>query len=100
MHSSGEVSQTQKDKYHMISHICQILKEGDSSKLIYKTEVEAQMWKTNLCLPGDSRGVNWEIGTDVYTLQCIRQITVRTYCVYSTGNPTEYSVMVYMGKES
>ena len=43
MHSSGEVSQTQKDKYHMISLICQILKEGDSSELIYKTEVQAQM---------------------------------------------------------
>ena len=33
MHSSGEVSQTQKDKYHMISLICRILKEGDSSEL-------------------------------------------------------------------
>ena len=38
----SEVSQTQKDKYHMISLICGIKKKG-TNELIYKTEVESQM---------------------------------------------------------
>ena len=38
----SEVSQTGKDKYHMISLIYGILKKG-TNELIYKTEVELQM---------------------------------------------------------
>ena len=34
----SEVSQTEKDKYHIISLICRILKNG-TNELIYKTEV-------------------------------------------------------------
>ena len=49
---------------------------------------------------GESGGeINWEIGTDVYTLLYIKQITNRNL-LYSTENPTQYSVMTYMGKES
>ena len=48
----SELSQTQKDKYHMISLICGIEKNG-TNELIYKTETESQMQKTNLWLPGD-----------------------------------------------
>ena len=36
-----EVSQTEKDKYHMISPICGILKK-DINELIYKTETDSQ----------------------------------------------------------
>ena len=38
----SEVNQTEKDKYHMISLICGILKKG-TNELIYKTEIELQM---------------------------------------------------------
>ena len=38
----SEVSQTEKDKYHMLSLICGISKNG-ANKLIYKTEMESQM---------------------------------------------------------
>ena len=38
----SEVSRTQKDKYHMISLICGILKNY-TNELIYKTEIESQM---------------------------------------------------------
>ena len=37
----SEVSQAQKDKYHMISLICGIYKKG--YKWTYKTEVESQL---------------------------------------------------------
>ena len=44
-------------------------KKKGTNELIYKTEVEAQMQKTNLWLPGDKGGgINWETGTDIYTL--------------------------------
>ena len=41
----------------------------------------------------------WEIGMDIYTLLYIKKITNKDL-LYSTGNSTQYSVMVYMGKES
>ena len=37
----SEVSQTEKDKYHMISLICRIYK-NDTNELIYKTEIDSQ----------------------------------------------------------
>ena len=48
----SEVSQTQKDKYHMMSLIYGIQnKEKDTNELIYKTEIDPQTQKTNLWLP-------------------------------------------------
>ena len=38
----NEVSQREKDKYHMISFICGIFKNG-TNELTYKTEIESQM---------------------------------------------------------
>ena len=38
----SEVSQTEKDKYHMLSLMCGIEKQG-TNELIYKTEIELQM---------------------------------------------------------
>ena len=36
----SKISQTEKDKHHMTSHICEILKD-DTNELVYKTEVES-----------------------------------------------------------
>ena len=45
-----EWSQTEKDKYHMVSLMCDILKNG-KNELIYKTE--SQMYKTNMVAKGE-----------------------------------------------
>ena len=37
-----EVSQTEEDKYHIMSLINEIYKKGGRNKLIYKTEIESQ----------------------------------------------------------
>ena len=37
-------------------------KRGGTKEIIYKTEVESQMYKTSLWLPGCGERVNWEIG--------------------------------------
>ena len=49
----SELSETEKNKYHIISLICGILK-NDINELIYKTEIESQTYKTNLWL---SKGI-------------------------------------------
>ena len=43
--------------------------------------------------------MNWEIGIDIYTLLCIKQITNENL-LYSTGNYTQYFTVTYKGKES
>ena len=55
----SEVSQTEEDKYHMISLICGILKKKDTNELIYRTETDSQTSKTNLWLP---EGKGWGEG--------------------------------------
>ena len=42
-------------------------------------------------------GINWETGIDIHTLLYVKLITSQNL-LYSTGNPTQYSVMTYMGK--
>ena len=55
----GEVSQTDKDKYYIVSVTCGILKE--TNELIYKTETDSQTQKTNLWLPKEKVG-GWPLG--------------------------------------
>ena len=84
----------------MILLICGILKEKGTNELIYKTEVESWMQKTNLWLPGGAGGgINWKIGIDIYTLLYIKYITNKNL-LNSTGNSSQYTVMIHMGKES
>ena len=52
--------------------VCGILK-NDTDELIYKTEIESQIQKTNLWLPkGGWGGKNWEIEINIYTLLYIK----------------------------
>ena len=53
---SGEISQREEDKYHMILLICGILKKNDTNELIYKTEIDSQTKKRNLWLLTGDRG--------------------------------------------
>ena len=74
----------------MISLIYEILKNG-TNEPIYKIEIIGRK--------AGQGGINWEIGTDIYTLLYIKQITNKDL-LYTTGNSSQYSVMTYMGKES
>ena len=42
--------------------------------------------------------MNWEIGIDVYTLLCVKQMTNENL-LYSTGNSTQHSVVTQMGRK-
>ena len=43
-------------------------------------------------------GINWYTGIEAYTLPYTKYITNKNL-LYSTGNSTQYSVMVHMGIE-
>ena len=59
------------------------------------------MRKQTYSYPGgeDGRRINWEIQIDIHTMLYIKQITNKDL-LYSTGSSTQYSIMIYMGKES
>ena len=99
----SEVSQTEKDRYHIIQLICGILKKKKRYKWTYLQnrnrvkDVENKFMVTKGVWCGG--GINWEIGINIYALLYVKQITNKDL-LYSTGNSTQYSVMTHMGKES
>ena len=54
----SEVSQKEKNKYHMISLMWNLIFLNDINELIYKTETHSQILKTNLWLP-KGKGEGW-----------------------------------------
>ena len=58
----SELIQTQKDKYHDISHV------GNLKKMIQKNFFTKQEQKRSLWLLKGEGGLNWEFGFDIYTL--------------------------------
>ena len=54
----SEVSQKEKNKYRILTHICGIWENG-TDELVCKAEIETQMQRTNVWLPrGES--VGWD----------------------------------------
>ena len=53
-----------------------LILKNDTNELIYKTETDLQILKTNLRLPkgkhGGGGGINQEFGMNIHTLLCIR----------------------------
>ena len=78
----SEVSQKEKNKYHTLTHICGIQKNGTDDSVckaeIRDTDVE-NFWTPSGAsgggVGGGAGGMNWEIGIDIYTLICIKYIT-------------------------
>ena len=77
----SEVSQKEKNKCRILTHICGIQKNGADDP-VCKAEIEIQMQRTNIWTRrgessggGGGSGMNWEIGIDIYTLICIKQVT-------------------------
>ena len=63
----GEVGQTDRDRWHVMSLICGFffffLQKG-TSELAFKTETDSQLLKSSFWLPEGKRGdmVDWEMG--------------------------------------
>ena len=92
---------SEKAKYRVISLIYGLLR-NDINDLIYKSEINSQIQKTNLQLPEGIVGVegeiNSEFGISRYKLLYIKQINNKDL-LYSTGNYIQYLVITYNGKE-
>ena len=73
----SEVSQREKNKYRILTHVCGTQKNG-TDEPVCSAEVETQMYRTNVWTPrggGDGGVLNWAIGIDMYTLMCIKLMT-------------------------
>ena len=77
----SEVSQKEKNKCRILTHICGTQKNG-TDEPVCRAEIETQMQRTNVWTPSgecgwgvSGGGMNWEIGIDMQTLICIKQIT-------------------------
>ena len=69
------LSELSQRKTNIIYNLCAESKENDTNELIYKTETDSQIQKTNLWLPkgkGPWGGINWEFGIDTYTLSHLK----------------------------
>ena len=74
----SEVSQKEKNKYHILMHICGARKNG-TDEPVCRAQIETQRYRTNVQTPRGENGggggggvVNWEIGIDIYTLICTK----------------------------
>lgn len=54
----SEVSHTEKDKYHEITNMRNLIK-NDTKELIHKTETDSKILKPYLWLP---KGKHWQVG--------------------------------------
>ena len=77
----SEVSQKEKNKYLILTHICGTQKNG-TDEPVCRAEGETDV--ENKCMDtkggkrwGDGGGgvMNWEFGIDMYTLMCIKFMT-------------------------
>ena len=94
-----EVSQKEKDKYHIISFVHGIQKNG-TDELICKAEIRVTDVENKLMVTkrGKGDGKNWEVEIDIHTFIYIKQIT-NEKLLYTTGNSTQCSVVTYMGRK-
>ena len=78
----SELSQKEKNKYRILTHVCGIQKNG-TDEPVCRAEVEIQMQRRNVWIPrgekpqpgGDGGLLNQAIGIDMYTLMCIKLMT-------------------------
>ena len=77
----SEISQKEKNKYRILTHICGTQKNG-TDEPVCKAEIETHMQRTNVWTQreesgggGDGGVMNWVIGIDMYTLMCIKWMT-------------------------
>ena len=75
----SEVSQKEKNKYRILTHICGTQKNG-TDEPVCRAEIKTQMQRTYGHQVGKVVGgwwwcMYWAIGIDIYTLICIKWIT-------------------------
>ena len=92
------ICKPEKNKYRRIPLTCES-KNSDASELIYKTETDSQIQKTN-CGLTKSGGEGWIRSLGLTDAHCCIQnrSATGTYCI--TQNYIQYLVITYKGKQS
>ena len=83
--TESEVSQKEKNKYRILTHIRGTQKNG-ADEPVCRAEIETQMQRTNVWTPRRESGrvcggggvMNWVIEIDMYSLMCIKLMTNKT----------------------
>ena len=87
----SEVSQTEKDKYHMISHMRN--QKRIIQMILFTKQKQTHRLRDELTATrGKGGGIDWEFEIDMYTLLYLKQITNKDL-LYSTENSAQYSVI-------
>ena len=75
--------------------------KNDTKELIHKTETDSKTSKPNLWLQRGNawRGINWEVWIYMYTILYMEYISKKDL-QHNRGKSTQYSVLIYMGKET
>ena len=92
----SEVSQKEKDKYHMISHMWNL--SYNTNELINETDSKTQRTRLVAREKGYGGGIDWKFGISRCKLVCVRWINNKVL-MHSTGNYTQYPVTDCNGKE-
>ena len=95
----SEVSQKEKDKYHILIHIYGIQKD-DTDEIIFRAAMEKQIQRTGIWSQGGGRkekgGTNGDSDMETYTLPQVKQIA-NGNLLYDSGNSNQGSVTTYRG---
>ena len=68
----SEVSQTEKNKYCILTRVCRVSKNG-TDEPICRAGIELLTHGTDVDARGEGEnGTNWEIETDIYPLLCVK----------------------------
>ena len=89
--TQSEVNQKEKNKYHMLTHIC-VIQKNSTDKSICRAEIETQMQKTDVWTWGRGKGGWDELGD----WDCVRQMASGNL-LYSTESSAQCSVVTQMG---
>ena len=76
-------------------------KKGDRDGLTFRTETASQNLKNKAVVSKGDRwwgGMDWEFGIGICILRYM-ELLANGDLLYSIGNSTQYSVIIYVGKE-
>ena len=71
-----------------------VIWQNGTDEPIYKAEIEMEMQRTKIWMPRQEQGdgMDWEVGTDMYKLLCMKQVTSESP-LYITGKSAHWSVV-------
>ena len=96
----NEISQKEKDKYHILKHICGIQKDGTDEPFAGQ-QGDEDIENRLMTMGGGEEGegeMNGESSKEAYTLPYVKQIA-NGNLLYESGNSNQGSITIQMGEK-